>query len=380
MTSIFRSSSGYLTVAIFIPVAGFAQGTLADYQRAHDLQAKARGLVVNAPGPITWIDRSDHFWYSRSVKGGFEFVLVDAATSSKKLAFDHEKLATAISSATGKKYAALALPFAPSQDGRGGRAPAGGPPQTAPLTFLDHETAIQFGTGGFLYQCALTGYTCAKGSPIPASGAGGRGGVPEDESTLSPEGPGGDPADGLEYQPPAPQQANEPRVNENAEQRPCAEQQQDRAPRTRREESGPRGVGFVFPGQRPFEPAEVCTSFDGKWQALIENYNVFLRQAGSSEPATPLSTDGSEGNYYTFRSIAWSPDSTKVTAYRTRPGYDREVHYIESSPPDQIQPKHMTISYRKPGDALDIAEPVLFDRASKKEIEIDRALFPNPYN
>ena len=84
----------------------------------------------------------------------------------------------------------------------------------------------------------------------------------------------------------------------------------------------------------------VCRSFDGKWDALIENYNVFLRPAGTTGQATALSLDGSEGNYYTFRSIAWSPDSKKLVAYHTRPGYDRQVHYIESSPADQIQPKH----------------------------------------
>ncbi len=380
MNTITRTSAIHCFAAaiVFLPISAPAQGTLADYQRAQDLRRKARGLVVNEPGAITWIGDSDRFWYPRSVKGGFEFVLADAAASSKKLAFDHEKLAAAISAATGKKYSALALPFAPATGGRGARGPAAGPPQTAPLTFIDHERSIQFGTGGFLYTCELSSYTCAKGGAIPSNGPGGRGAAPEDDSQLSPEGPGGDPVDGLEYEPPAPQQDNATRVNERAAQRPCAERAQNRPARAA--ESGPRGVGFVFPGQRPFEPAEVCTSFDGKWQALIENYNVFIRQAGTSEPPIPLSTDGSEGNYYTFRTIAWSPDSKKLVAYRTRPGYDREVHYIESSPSDQIQPKHMTISYRKPGDALDIAYPALFDVATKKEIEIDHALFPNAYN
>ena len=360
------------------PIAAFAQGTLADYQRGQDLQTKSRGLVINAPGAMTWIGQTDHFWYPRSVKGGFEFVLVDASSSSKKLAFDHEKLATAISSATGKKYTAYELPFAPAS-GRGGRGPVGGPPQTAPLTFIDEERSIQFGTGGFLYTCALTNYTCTKGGAIPASNPDGRGGAPEADSQWNPEGPGGDPIDGLEYEPPAPQEDAAARVNEHSEQRPCAERSRSRS-RSLLDESGPRGVGFVFPGQRIFEPAEVCTSFDGKWQALIENYNIFVREAGTTGRGIPLSTDGSEGNYYTFRTIAWSPDSKKLVAYRTRPGYDREVHYIESSPSDQIQPKHMTISYRKPGDALDIAYPVLFDVVAKNEIEIDRALFPNPYN
>ena len=94
----------------------------------------------------------------------------------------------------------------------------------------------------------------------------------------------------------------------------------------------------------------------------------------------PLSFDGSEGSYYTLRSVAWSPDSKKIAAYHTRPGYDREIMYIESSPADQIQPKHTTIHYQKPGDALDIAYPVLFDVDTKQEIAIDNTLFPNPFS
>jgi dipeptidyl aminopeptidase/acylaminoacyl peptidase len=124
----------------------------------------------------------------------------------------------------------------------------------------------------------------------------------------------------------------------------------------------------------------VCTSFDRKWDAIIQNHNVFLRPSGTTQPPTPLSFDGSEGNYYAFRSLAWSPDSRKLVAYHTRPGYDRQVHYVESSPTDQLQPKHSTNFYRKPGDALDIAGPALFDVATKKQIDIDNALFPNAYN
>src|SRR5205085_5807764 len=131
--------------------------------------------------------------------------------------------------------------------------------------------------------------------------------------------------------------------------------------------------------------------------AFIENYNVFLRPAGVrgeqetgagtasagggrgnnlASSAIPLSFDGSEGNKYTFRSIAWSPDSRHLAAYHTRPGFDRQVHYIESSPAGQVQPKHTTISYRKPGDALDIAYPVLFDVQTRTGIELDNSLFP----
>jgi hypothetical protein len=357
-----------LVAAVCTASLNWGQGTLADYQRAQGLPAKARSLVVNTPGPASWIGESDHFWYWRSVAGGTEFMLVDAQAGSKKLAFDHDKLAAAISSATGQTYKGLALPFAPSPAGRGGgRGAPGAVPSAAPLTFLDGETSIQFGTGGSLYKCSLAKYECNKEGTIPMpAGRGGRS-APED---VSPEGPGGDPVDGIEYQPPAPQDGNEGIFGRG--QRSCA-------PRTGQPRNQPRGgrlgVGAQFPAP---EPADVCASFDGKWEAFIRNFNVFVKPAGD-QPAFPLSYDGSEGNYYTLRTIAWSPDSKKLAAYHTRPGYDREVTYIESSPTDQLQPKHTTISYRKPGDALDIAWPVLFDLGSKQAIEIDHALFPNPY-
>src|SRR5256885_775260 len=93
-----------------------------------------------------------------------------------------------------------------------------------------------------------------------------------------------------------------------------------RFPLFRRRWAGGGGAGGGG-GRRPAPPAagapaapEVCASFDGKWEALIQNYNVFLRPAGSAAEATPLSLDGSEGNYYTVRSMAWSPDSRKLAA------------------------------------------------------------------
>ena len=121
------------------------------------------------------------------------------------------------------------------------------------------------------------------------------------------------------------------------------------------------------------------TSPDGEWEAVIENYNVFLRKKGAKE-ASPLSYDGSEGNYYTLGSLVWSPDSKYLAGFRVRPGYKREVHYIESSPADQVQPKYSSREYAKPGDALDIAQPVLFQVAAGREIQVDNELFPNPFS
>jgi dipeptidyl aminopeptidase/acylaminoacyl peptidase len=357
-----------------------AQGTLADYQRAHDLRVKARDLVVGTPGAVTWIGNSDHFWYPKSVKGGTEFVLVDADAGTKKPAFDQDKLAAGISSATGHSYTGLKLPFAPMQGRPGEARPT---PEaiaaTAPLTFLDDERSIQFGTGGLLYKCSLANYTCTKVGPIPQSDREG-GAAPEDRSVLNPEvsseGSGGDPVDGLEYQPPAPQDGDAGRSEGRPVNcAPTAPSQQ--TPSQAR--SGRSGVGSRIMDQLPPEPVRVCSSFDGKYEAFVQNFNVFIKPKGD-HPAYPISFDGSENNFYSLRTFAWSPDSKKLVAYHTRPGYDREVMYIESSPTDQIQPKHSTIHYNKPGDTLDIAFPVLFDIATKQETEIDHELFPNPYS
>ncbi len=136
---------------------------------------------------------------------------------------------------------------------------------------------------------------------------------------------------------------------------------------------GPGGGGPG--GNRPQPPVR---SPDGKWEASISNFNLVVR-AVDSRDTTVLSTDGSEGNYYNARSIVWSPDSTKIAVYRVRPGYRREVRFIESSPEDQIQPKFSSIVYAKPGDVLDLEQPVLFDLATRKQMNVDNALFPNPY-
>src|ERR1039458_6348149 len=140
-----------LMLAALVAGVALAQGTLADYERAQGLQAKARGLVVGTPAAATWIGDSGQFWYSRTVKGGSEFLMVDATAATKKPAFDHDKLATAINDVTGGHYTGLALPFAPVQGGRGGgaagRGVAGAPPQTAPRPLLVGQAVPVWGGG-----------------------------------------------------------------------------------------------------------------------------------------------------------------------------------------------------------------------------------------
>src|SRR5688500_11526202 len=80
------------------------QDVKAAYDRAESLGRRTQGLAYNVPETPNWLEKTTKVWYRKSVKGGNEFVLVDAATKIKAPAFDHAKLATALSTATTQKY------------------------------------------------------------------------------------------------------------------------------------------------------------------------------------------------------------------------------------------------------------------------------------
>lgn len=328
-----------------------AQGTdvKAAYDRAESLTRRTDGLVVNVADAPTFLEGANKLWYRKSVKGGNEFVLVDVAAKTKAPAFDHARLAAALSTAANAKYTAVTLPF-------------------ATLTFVDDMKAIEFSIGGGRgraggggrqgggraggvpaapqWRCTLTEYTCTRAAaPTPAEGQGAAAG-----------------------------------------------------------RGGPGRAGGVGGPQEE----TVRNSPDNKSQALIQNFNIYVRpvpqgrgqgqgqnqgqgQQNQTEGQPPapspapaqagvmLSTDGSEGNAYTLNSLRWSPDGKKIAAFRRRPGYERLVHYVESSPADQVQPKHTTNSYRKPGDVVDFDHPVIFNVETKQQMSGDAAMFPNPY-
>jgi len=311
--------AGLLCTLLLVPAITPAQGTVTDYQRAQWLRIRFQALAVNLPDRATWIEKTTRFWYRKSVKGGNEFVLVDAETLARKSAFDHERLAASLSAASSAKLTALTLPF-------------------TSITFVDDERGIQFVAAGSTWKCDLADYSCKKTGPAPQ---------------------------GQQFRPPsqdAPEEFGNEVYDGMTDLSPQQGQQQSR------QEAG-----------QTSENQTSKASPDGKWEALIQNFNIFVRPKGKTE-VFALSLDGSEGNYYTLASITWSPDSKRLVAYRVRPGYRRQVHYVESSQSDQLQPKHSTRDYAKPGDALDVAQPVLFEVETKKQTIIDNSLFPNPYS
>jgi dipeptidyl aminopeptidase/acylaminoacyl peptidase len=279
-----------------------AQGTQADYDRALGLRKQYEALVGNAAEAPRWIDSTHRLYYRRTVKGGHDFILADADTKAKQPAFDHAKIAASLSSATGKSYTALTLPF-------------------NTFDFLDNERTIQFVADNATWRCTIADSVCRKATPaeLQQAGRGGRG--------------------------------------------------------------GGRGAGAGAQGRGgASDVPQVRASPDGTREAAIWNYNVVIRDVTTGKNEIVLSTDGSEGDPYELRTIVWSPDSKRIAASRIKPGYRREVHYVESSPADQIQPKSSVNVYAKPGDVLALPQPAIFDIASKREMVVDNALFTNPYD
>lgn len=68
-------------------------------------------LVFGAQVEPHWIDGGERFWYRVSTGSGHQFVVVDAARGAREPAFDHIKLAAALSRASGTPYVHHQPPF-----------------------------------------------------------------------------------------------------------------------------------------------------------------------------------------------------------------------------------------------------------------------------
>ena len=267
------------------------------------------------------------FWYRNDLSGDTkEFILVNAEQGTRQPAFDHQKLASALSKATGVEYQADKLPF-------------------ENIEFVNDGSAIQFAVGNTTWACDLKSYTCSKSDAAEAQPS-----ADQVEQSLAPFSPrtcaGGKPC---------PQVAG---LNKNSVE-------------------GSRFGRRRGPGQRPGQSAD---SPDGAWTAFVKDHNVFVRARDNNEDIQ-LSTDGAEGNAYGV--LSWAPDSNILVAYRIEPGDKKEVYLIESSPPRLLgedksggggRARLHTRSYDLPGDKLPRYELNLFDveQLSQTKPEIDR--------
>ena len=91
--------------------AGNRSLTAADYERAEKAMGYNTSQLIDR-GSVrpNWLP-GDRFWYRILTAQGSEFILVDASRGSRAAAFDQQKLASALSSASGNSFDAFHLPF-----------------------------------------------------------------------------------------------------------------------------------------------------------------------------------------------------------------------------------------------------------------------------
>jgi len=133
---------------------------------------------------------------------------------------------------------------------------------------------------------------------------------------------------------------------------------------------------------------------NGQYSAFVQNHNLWRKTFGdSSDRPQQLSTDGTVDN--TFRKygslaqldqqqdliadVRWSPDSKFLVAFQRIKVPERRVYLVQSSPPNQLQPRLESYSYAKPGDDISVPLPRLFAADDGREIRVSNELFGNPY-
>lgn len=381
-----RLMLGMATLAIHVAGVGgaLAQGSRADYERVAQLPGKLKNTVFRDRVDPHWLSGS-RFWYRVNTAGDRqEFVLVDAEQGTRLPAFDHARLAAALSRVLNQEVQADALPM-------------------ERVAFHEQLEKMTCTIAGRRFRCDLQSYEIEEIAADAAS-----------EAIL-------------------PAQDRAPSVSRAGEE----ETEMVFVNRTARDvhllwrdhEGARRPYGIVKPGEerrqhtfaghvweavdaqggvlaqfvadldsrRAIIPAEAKptpavepatavapgnASPDRRWSVDLRDHNVYLRslQPAKDEPdEIALTCDGTAQDSYQGP-VLWSPDSSKLLLLQVRAAQEHPVHLVESSPADQVQPKLHTFDYLKPGDAIAHPRPRLFDMATNQAIAVCDDLFPDPWS
>src|SRR5262245_44285357 len=110
MASLRGVSAVLSLVCLCLASAAEGQGTRADYERSASLRRRTEGTVFKASVTPHWDADGNRFWYRNDLAGGRrDFIRVDAVRGTRQPAFDHARLAAALSKTTEKQLDAERL-------------------------------------------------------------------------------------------------------------------------------------------------------------------------------------------------------------------------------------------------------------------------------
>jgi dipeptidyl aminopeptidase/acylaminoacyl peptidase len=276
-------------------------------------RAIAPPRVYKAQVEAHWFAQETKFWYCNELPAGQrEFIVVDAERGTRQAAFDHAQLAAALSRAADRPIDAERLPI-------------------DQLKFSDDLATVRFRAFERYWQCDLRHYHAQP--------------VNRPQQSYAP-----------------PQHTSAPAAAED----PSADTDNpffDPLAALTAQTTADISASLLQPARPDDRPIR---SPNGLWTAHIRQANIILRHAQGQE--IPLTRDGQAGRAYGL--LHWSPDSSRLVAFRIEPGDRKEVYLIESSPPGGGRARLHTRPYLLPGDHYPRYELHLFDVDNVREIPV----------
>ena len=330
-----------------------------------------------------WFAEQTRFWYRvETGPDAHEFVLVDARRGTREPAFDHRRLAEALSKELGHAFHADRLPI-------------------EELKFDKDGTSVEFIVEGNRWRLDTSNYSLkqvqaeeaslsADNRPHPSKEGGAqthltfvdRADTPIELYWLTPSG------EQKFYAVVLPGKSREQHTyaghvwlvtDPAGKQLGVYEATSD--PSRAIVDGTPRPTSRPArrPAARRRNVEDAPGSPDGKWIAFTRYGRLFVRDV-SKDKEYEIGGDGKPGDGYSDGDLWWSPDSTSLVALRTEVGQQRKIYTVESSPKDQVQPKLRTLDYPKPGDRIDHPRVELFHLDDQKQITVSDKLFDNPWS
>ena len=134
--------------ALFAPPLA-AQVTESSYARAEQFLPWNASRLIAGDQVAPEFFAGDRFWFRSRTEGGHEFVVVDPVAATRRPAFDHDRLASALSLAADTAYEGRALPF-------------------DSFEFVDNQTGLRFQLADSVqWSCDLGSYICT--GPVTAT-------------------------------------------------------------------------------------------------------------------------------------------------------------------------------------------------------------------